>query len=135
MKVQGQCHCGAIHFEAEVEPGSMRICNCLDCQIMSGSAFRTNIAAPAETFRLLQGTPRHYVKTADSGAQRVNGFCEQCGTQLYATDPGTPKRYSLRVGTLAQRDRLGRPQAQIWARRRVGWMPSLDGVDEIEGQP
>lgn len=135
MKVQGQCHCGAIHFEAEVQPGSMRICNCLDCQVMSGSAFRTNIAAPAETFRLLQGEPRHYVKTADSGAQRVNGFCGQCGTQLYATDLGTPRRYSLRVGTLAQRDQLGGPQAQIWTRRRVAWMPSLEGVGEIEGQP
>ncbi|NYT35578.1 GFA family protein [Allopusillimonas soli] len=135
MKVQGQCHCGAIQYEAEVQPGSLRICNCLDCQIMSGSAFRTNIAASAETFHLLQGKPRHYVKTADSGAQRVHGFCEQCGTQLYATNPGTPKNYSLRAGALAQRSQLGGPRAQIWTQRRVNWMPSLDGVDEIDGQP
>jgi len=134
MKVQGQCHCGAIRYEAQVEPGSMRICHCLDCQIMSGSAFRTNISAPADTFRLLQGTPRHYVKTAESGAKRVNGFCAECGTQIYATEPDTPQRYALRVGTLAQRDQVGGPQMQIWTRRRVGWMPALDGVDELEGQ-
>ncbi|WP_144636095.1 GFA family protein [Bordetella genomosp. 13] len=135
MKVQGQCHCGAIRYEAQVQPGSMRICHCLDCQVMSGSAFRTNISAPAETFRLLQGEPRHYVKTANSGTQRVTGFCAECGTQLYATESGTPKRYSLRVGTLAQRDEVGGPQAQIWTRRRVGWMPPLDGVGETEEQP
>lgn len=135
MKVQGQCHCGAIRYEAEVQPGSMRICHCLDCQVMSGSAFRTNIAAAAETFRLLQGQPRHYVRTAASGARRASGFCAECGTQLYATEPDTPQRYSLRVGTLAQRDQLGRPQAQIWSCRRVGWMPELEGVTEIERQP
>jgi len=134
MKVQGQCHCGAIRYEAEVQPGSMRICHCLDCQIMSGSAFRTNIVAPAETFRLLQGNPRQYVKTAESGGQRVNGFCETCGTQLYATNPGTPKNYSLRVGTLAQRDQLGGPKAQIWTRSRLGWLTPFEGVPEIEKQ-
>ena len=47
MKIEGQCHCGAIAYEAEVEPGSMTVCHCNDCQIHSGSAFRANIPAPA----------------------------------------------------------------------------------------
>jgi len=42
MKLHGQCHCGAIAYEAEVEVGTMNVCHCLDCQTLTGSAFRTN---------------------------------------------------------------------------------------------
>jgi hypothetical protein len=38
--------------------------------MLTGSAFRANIAAPAEHFRTLKGKPRQYIKTADSGIQR-----------------------------------------------------------------
>ena len=71
MKVDGHCHCGAIAYEAEVEPGTVTLCHCADCQMQSGSAFRLVISATAESFRILQGRPRKYLKTADSGAQRV----------------------------------------------------------------
>src|SRR2546428_5671038 len=28
-EVQGRCHCGAITYEAEVEPGTVNVCRCL----------------------------------------------------------------------------------------------------------
>ena len=51
MRVDGRCHCGAIAFEAEVDPKSVRICHWSDCQSMSGSLFRANIQASAEGFQ------------------------------------------------------------------------------------
>ena len=56
MRVDGQCHCGAITYEAEVEPDTIGICHCLDCQRLTGSAFRANILAPADSFRILTGS-------------------------------------------------------------------------------
>jgi hypothetical protein len=47
-KIDGHCHCGEIAFEAEVDPDALMICHCTDCQMITGSAFRANIAAPAE---------------------------------------------------------------------------------------
>jgi len=135
VKVQGQCHCGAIAYEAEVQPGSMTICHCTDCQIHSGSAFRANISAPAASFRLLQGTPRTYVKTADSGARRLLAFCEHCGTPLYACAEQAPTAYSLRTGVLKQRDELGTPQRQIWTQRRRAWVAFSEEVESFPGQP
>jgi hypothetical protein len=134
MKVEGRCHCGAISYEAEVEPGTASICHCLDCQMLTGSAFRANVQAPAETFRILSGTPRRYTKVAESGAKRVHAFCESCGSPIYSCAPD-PQTYSLRLGGLSQREQLGRPARQIWTRRRLPWMPKLDGVPETEGQP
>src|SRR5436305_14689121 len=50
IKVDGRCHCGAIAYQAEVEPGAMAICHCEDCQILTGTAFRANIPATAASF-------------------------------------------------------------------------------------
>ncbi|ARP81991.1 aldehyde-activating protein [Bordetella genomosp. 8] len=135
MKVQGQCHCGAIRYEAEVDPAAVSICHCTDCQRMSGSIFRVSIPAPAEHFRIVKGEPRRYIKTADSGARRVHAFCEHCGSPVYSSAVDNPTSYSLRLGALDQRNELGRPSKQIWARRRVDWMPPLEDVPAVEGQP
>jgi hypothetical protein len=135
MKVHGKCHCGAIAYEAEVEAGSVNICHCLDCQTLTGSAYRANIQAPAPGFKLLRGNPRRYLKTADSGAKRVHAFCEICGAPIYSCAVENPRTYSLRVGALDERAQLGRPFRQVWTKRRLPWVPKLEGVPEIEGQP
>jgi hypothetical protein len=135
MKVQGQCHCGAIVYQAEVDPAKVAICHCIDCQRLSGGIFRVNIPAPAEHFRIVKGEPRRYIKTADSGAKRVHAFCENCGSPVYSSAVENPTSYSLRLGALDQRNELGIPAKQIWTKRRVGWMPPLDHVPEVEGQP
>jgi len=135
LKVQGRCHCGAITYEAQVEPGTISICHCLDCRMLTGSAFRANIAAPASSFRILTGTPRQYVKVGDSGARRSHAFCEACGSPVYSCAEHDPLTYSLRVGALSRPEALGRPARQIWTRRRLPWVTSLDGVPEVDGQP
>jgi hypothetical protein len=135
VKVDGQCHCGAITYEAEVEPDAIQICHCADCQRLSGSAFRANVFAPADRFRLLTGMPRQYIKTGTSGAKRVHAFCETCGGPVYSSAVEQPKFYTLRVGALNQREELGRPRRQIWTKRRLSWVTQVEGVPEVEGQP
>jgi len=134
MHVTGSCHCGAIRYEAEVDPASASVCHCTDCQILSGSAFRVTIRAALGSFRLLAGTPRVYTKTAESGAQREQAFCEHCGSPLYATSPGPePRLYSLRAGTLHERAAL-RPAAQIWCRSALPWLGELASLPRVERQ-
>jgi hypothetical protein len=135
MRVEGQCHCGAITYEAEVEPDTIGICHCRDCQRLTGSAFRANILAPADSFRILKGRPRQYVKTADSGAKRIHAFCEVCSSPVYACAIEAPRTYSLRLGALNQPEALGRPAQQIWTKRRLPWIPAIASVPEVEGQP
>ena len=127
MKVDGACHCGQITFEAEIDPERVRICHCADCQTLSGSAFRVSAPAPEASFRLLSGAPKEYIKTAESGAKRMQTFCADCGTQLYATSPaGTDRTFNIRVGTLRQRRQLV-PKGQLWSRSRLPWLPDLPG--------
>ena len=58
MKVTGGCHCGHITYEAEVDPATVRVCHCTDCQKLTGTAFRAAIPSLPETFVLKSGTPR-----------------------------------------------------------------------------
>lgn len=131
MKVDGQCHCGQIRFEAEIDPGTVRICHCTDCQALSGSAYRVNVQTSAAAFRLLSGHPTIYVKTAESGKKRAHAFCGKCGTPIYSAAPVDTQTYGLRVGTLRQRGEL-RPSRQIWFRSAQPWVTELRNVQQVE---
>lgn len=124
MRIDGSCHCGAIRYEADIDPASVAICHCTDCQTLSGSAFRTVVPTKKEDFRLLAGTPKVYVKTAESGNPRVQAFCADCGTPIYSAAPGDTPVFSIRVGTARQRSQL-RPQVQTWCRSAQEWVDSL----------
>jgi hypothetical protein len=133
MRVDGACHCGKVAFEAEVDPATVRICHCTDCQVTSGSLFRANIQAAGETFRVVRGEPKIYIKTAASGNRRAQAFCADCGTGLYSTAPVNPTSYVLRVGALAQRAAF-RPAQQIWCRSELPWTAEVGGVARRDGQ-
>ena len=113
MLIDGKCHCGRISYAAEIDPATVGICHCTDCQTMSGSAFRVIVPAPAEGFRLLSGEPRKYVKTAESGRRRVQAFCADCGTPIYSAAEKDSPAFVLRVGSIRQRNDL-RPTKQTW---------------------
>ena len=131
MKVTGRCHCGGISFEAEIDPAQVRICHCTDCQTLSGSAYRINVASLPGTFRLLRGSPKTYLKTtADSGNPRAHGFCPDCGTPLWATSPEpNPPSYGLRVGTLDCRAALV-PMRQGGCRSALPWAMDISGIEQ-----
>lgn len=126
MKVDGGCHCGAIRYQAEVDPASVGICHCTDCQRLSGSPWRASVRARAEDVRL-SGTPRVYVKTADSGTRRGQAFCPDCGSPLYAFTPDDPQVFNLRLGSVDQRAELP-PQRQIWCDSALPWALDISGL-------
>ena len=131
MKVHGRCHCGEITYEAEVDPAQASICHCTDCQILTGTAYRVSAPAKAADFRILNGVPKIYVKTAESGNARAQAFCGTCGTPIYASDVRNPAFFNLRVGAMAERAQLP-PQRQIWCRSALDWVQQLDGIEMRE---
>lgn len=133
MHIDGRCHCGKITYEAEIDPEAVGICHCTDCQTLSGTAFRTVVAAKKEGFQLLTGEPKVYIKTAESGNKRAQAFCADCGTPLWATAPTDPQVYGLRVGTIRQRSELN-PRRQVWARSAQGWLNEIGSLPRLEKQ-
>jgi|SRR5579872_7469416 len=135
MKVTGTCHCGQITYQAEVDPETVRICHCTDCQKLTGTVFRAAIPSLPGTFVLNGGTPKTYIKTAESGKQRVHAFCPECGTPIYATSSEpNPQVYGLRFGVIDQRAQLAPPKRQQWCRSALPWSMDLTQVERIERQ-
>ena len=131
MKIDGGCHCGAITYEAEVDPASVVVCHCTDCQKFSGSPYRVGAQAPAASFRLLTGTPKTYLKTtADSGRRRLQAFCGNCGSPIYTAAEHDTPTYNLRVGTIRQRAALT-PKRQKWCQSALPWA-TVEGLPKAE---
>ena len=132
MKVDGRCLCGYLSYEAEVDQNLVEICNCTDCQVLSGSAFRVNVPVIDGLFTFLSGEPRTYVKTAENGNRRILAFCPKCGTSVYSKPAdGKLGFFGLRVGSLRQRASLV-PHAQFWHRSAQGWTNNIGDLPKFE---
>ena len=131
MKVTGRCHCGAIAYKAIIDPERVGICHCTDCQRLTGSPFRVTAAARREDFALQRGSPRTYVKAADSGKQRAQVFCGNCGSPLYTFAVDDPGALGLRLGSIDQRQALI-PRRQIWCRSALPWAMRIGGLPQRE---
>jgi len=135
MKIDGRCHCGYVSFEGEADPETTTMCNCTDCQTMSGAPMRAVISTRPGTFVLLSGKPKEYLKTADSGAVRPQAFCPQCGTAIYSTSVGDdPKPYNVRVGVLRQRYELA-PRRQLFVQSQQAWVYDLTSMQKFDKMP
>jgi hypothetical protein len=126
MHIDGACHCGLITFTAEIDPSRVMVCHCTDCQVMSGGPFRTVVATPIDRFKL-EGEPRRYVKIAASGNRRVQAFCPECGTPIFASAPENPTSVMIRLGCVKQRAEL-RPAVQIWQHSSMPWVHELASI-------
>jgi hypothetical protein len=131
MKIDGRCHCGFIFYQAEIDPEKVEICHCTDCQTLSGSAFRTVVLVKIESFRLLSGVPKTYVKIAESGNNRIQAFCPECGTPIYSAAVNDPEFVGIRVGTIRQRNSLP-PKTQYWVRSAQPWLSGLGSIPRVE---
>ena len=132
IDVDGQCHCGAVKIRASVDPDSVTLCHCPDCQEFTGSPYRAAVPADAERFEIVSGTPARYIKTREDGSRRVHAFCSSCGSPMFSSaDEPSPKVYRLRLGTLRQRAGL-KPVRQQWCSTAFPWalIPGIPSVEE-----
>ncbi|QJE03110.1 GFA family protein [Massilia forsythiae] len=84
---RGSCHCGAVHFEADIDlsAGTIR-CNCTLCAKQRNWAA---IVAPA-AFRLLQGAAALSAYRCNTGIEQ-HVFCAVCGIKPFHTG-ASPQR-------------------------------------------
>jgi hypothetical protein len=131
MKIDGQCHCGNIRYEAEINADDVSVCHCTDCQTLTGTAYRVSAPAAAASLVFRAGAPKIYVKTAESGNKRAQAFCSDCGTPIYSADAENPAVYFMRVGTMRQRATLP-AKRQIWCRSALPWALDISGLERSE---
>lgn len=121
MRIDGQCHCGAIAYAAEVDPGAVYLCHCSDCQAISGGTARWAVPVARAAFRLLRGETAVYVKRSARGTENHQHFCGCCAAPIYAVSPGAGEGVlRLRLGTCRQRGALP-PRVEYWTGSAQPW--------------
>lgn len=125
MHIDGECHCGKVTYEAEVDRDDVTICHCNDCQRLTGIAYRVTVTAPRANFRITSGDPMEYVKVAANGRRRMQYFCANCGSPIYTTgEMEDAEQVGIRLGTINQRREL-EPTAQFWCSSEFSWAQNL----------
>ena len=80
----------------------------------------------------VEGQVTEYSKIADSGNERIQGFCGTCGCQLYARAPDK-SLFNVRTGFLKQHHTLT-PAKHIFGQSKVAWIKTIfEGKWHIAG--
>jgi hypothetical protein len=129
MHIDGQCHCGEIQYEAEINPDNVILCHCSDCQAMSGAPYRVNVPVLIERLTL-RGEPARYIKIGSSGAEVTTTFCRTCGSPIYSCKGKRPAFAFLRLGGARQRAELP-PKNQGFCDTALPWAWNISDVRVI----
>lgn len=116
---EGGCQCGAIRYEIMEEATVLYACHCTICQTQSGSAFGLSFRMLAESFHLIIGKLKSFVR--EGNEQTIIGsFCADCGTRIHHTLESQPGVVSLKPGTLDDTSWLPQP-VHVWTRSAQPW--------------
>lgn len=133
-KISGKCLCGSISYSADTEIKMMANCHCTDCRAATGAAFGTLLFV-AEDDLQVDGSPKVFKHTADSGAAMEKHFCPDCGTQLFGKNSNRANTVSIRAGHVEQTD-LVKPAVNVYLSSKIESTPvdpELKGFDKMPG--
>ncbi|WP_422421662.1 GFA family protein [Pseudomonas sp. GZD-222] len=119
--IKGSCLCGSIHYSSPLNPLSVAVCHCSDCQKQSGSAFSINLLVPAASFVVEGARPGSYTKAGGSGLPVKRYFCSDCGSALYSEIATMPGVLAVKAGTLSQ-PASATPNLHLWCASAQPWV-------------
>ena len=74
MNIDGQCHCGRVTYQADIDPERVSVCHCTDCQTLTGSPYRVTVICSGEQIRMTGKPPKIYAKTGDNGRTALSAL-------------------------------------------------------------
>ena len=93
----GQCHCGAVRFEAKLSDGfnTIRRCTCSYCRMRGAVA----VSAQMGGIRILRGEEALTSYRFNTGAAQ-HFFCSRCGIYTHHQRRSNPNQYGVNVACL-----------------------------------
>ncbi len=120
LPITGRCACGSIKYKCVSEPVGMGHCHCRECQYASGTSRSSVLAVPASSLEIEGDTLAYYEQIADSGNKVHRGFCNKCGTPMFAYAEPTKDFIGIKAGTLDEPN-LFNPTIDIWCSSAPKW--------------
>jgi hypothetical protein len=116
---KGRCSCVKIRYEIAAAPIRGFQCQCRDCQRDTGAGHASVMVFPRAALSVT-GDVTETMRTADSGEQKLKGFCGSCGSPLYNKPVSKPNMLGVYVGTLDDPSGF-EPELVMFASRGHAW--------------
>jgi hypothetical protein len=121
-------------FEITEEPLTVYVCHCHACKKQSGGAFGMAMVAKADSVKMLQGEPKVFVKTAQSGRTAECDFCPDCGNRLFHRIAPDAPIVLVKTGVIDDAGDL-KPAVHLWTDEVDDWITIPEDVIQYPQQP
>ena len=118
-RISGRCACGAITYTTTAEPQFTLICQCRQCQRISGSGHAAQFAVPVKE-TTIDGELAFYELTAESGNRVSSGFCRTCGSPMLKKTTKMPELFFFHAGTMDDPSTF-KPQVVVYEGSKQPW--------------
>ncbi|MGY6275263.1 GFA family protein [Methylomonas sp. MgM2] len=116
---KGGCMCGAVQYELKSEPRLAFLCQCRQCQRITGTGHSAEFVA-SDNDTILSGSLSFYELTADSGNTISSGFCPNCGNPVLKKSAGYPGMLFFHAATL-DNPAVFKPLKVFWTASHQPW--------------
>jgi hypothetical protein len=116
---QGGCLCGAIRYRFSEPIQFVCQCACKDCQKATGTGHTTIIGILRDQLAV-EGVPKTYTCSGDTGGEVTRHFCGTCGGRLYTSGTLPGETIMIQAGSLDDPNRVS-PQSVIYAKDACSW--------------
>jgi hypothetical protein len=124
------CRCGRLTARCEGEPVRVSVCQCLECQRRTGSAFSAQARWPHAQVTLA-GEHREWSRRGESGGEIRYRFCPSCGSTVAYVNDTSPGLTAVPLGAFADPD-FPPPRFSVWERRQHAWTAILGDVEHTD---
>ena len=127
---EGGCLCGAIRYRVSGAPLRVGLCHCGQCRRETGSAMPSFVTWPRQELEIMKGKPAG-IRLSDFATRE---FCRDCGSPLFwRADNGDD--ITVYLGSLDDAEAMPAPSYELWAERRLHWVPEIPGIKSYRQQP
>ena len=115
-KYSGKCLCEHIKFTLTGKPSNPHFCHCHMCQRWSGAPVVAWVDFPLSSLKYEKGKPKLY----RSSKKTQRGFCQKCGSSLFALDDGS-NYICMAITMLDQKNEII-PEFESFKNSSSSWM-------------
>ncbi len=121
----GGCRCGAVRFEAAVEPHHISYCHCADCRRATGAPVSAFVGFAADGVRFTAGAPRLYENGPAS-----RSFCATCGSPIAYADARLENQIWFMLGAMDHPEDY-KPTLHAYVREQLRYVHMPDGLPRL----
>ncbi|MGH1541224.1 MAG: GFA family protein [Arenicella sp.] len=119
LPITGGCSCGDIRYEAASGPEFSLMCQCRQCQRITGTGHAAQFVVPTISTRV-EGELNYFQYTADSEHKVDSGFCGRCGNPVLKKTTGHPQWLFFHAATLDEPAQFV-PDRVVWQEQGQPW--------------